>query len=80
MSGDKTRIPEGKPVVESDKADNIYVFMVGHGGDLGLALSAETAGDAFGLGLEMLNPDTFASTLCEMWKGNEAGGGLAGNL
>lgn len=62
--------PEFPTVVESTHASNVYVYMVGHGGPMGVAIGAGSEEDAYAtaedLGIEVLSPEGLLDTLCSM--------------
>ena len=58
-------LSDDKPVVDSNESDNLYVFLVGHGGKQGLALEAKSVEQGLdgGQGIQFLEPVLVASTL-----------------
>ena len=58
-------LSDDKPVVDSNESDNLYIFLVGHGGKQGLALEAKSVEQGLdgGQGIQFLEPVLVASTL-----------------
>jgi ABC-type branched-subunit amino acid transport system substrate-binding protein len=55
-------------VVKSGPASNIYVFIVGHGGNQGLALHADSPEAAYN-SFSVLYPEQLSTTICQMQAG-----------
>lgn len=68
LSGAKSdRLPR---VIESNKGDNVYVFLAGHGNEKGLYLELNQPIPTAGQNHSILGPDDLAQTLDSMFVGN----------